>query len=87
MILVPRQLQRAGMTGRVPYYGGRLTPSHIYSLQHPGEPVPPSVGMPLTTRSTASPKDPKALRRLRKLHDDGVITDEELATLSARVTA
>ena len=24
MILVPRQLQRAGMTGNVPYYGGRF---------------------------------------------------------------
>ena len=86
MILVPRQLQRAGMTGRVPYYGGRLTPTQIYSLQHPDEPVPPGVRMQPTSRSSASPKQPKTLRRLRKLHDDGVITDEELATLSARVS-
>ena len=27
MLLVPRQLRRAGMTGNVPYYGGRLTPA------------------------------------------------------------
>ena len=27
MLLVPRQLQRSGMTGQVPYYGGRLTPA------------------------------------------------------------
>ena len=25
MRLVPRQLQRSGMTGQVPYYGGRIT--------------------------------------------------------------
>jgi hypothetical protein len=27
MRLVPRQLRRAGMTGNVPYYGGRFTPA------------------------------------------------------------
>jgi hypothetical protein len=85
MILVPRQLQRAGMTGRVPYYGGRLTPAQIYSLQHPDQPVPASVRTPSMSRSAAPAGNPKTLRRLRKLHDDGVITDEELAALSARV--
>ena len=85
MILVPRQLQRAGMTGPVPYYGGRLTPAHIYSLQHPEEPTPPSLRLPPMTRSAATPKEPKALRQLRKLHEKGVITDEELATISARM--
>ena len=29
MLLVPKQLQRAGMTGNVPYYGGRFTPAPI----------------------------------------------------------
>ena len=33
MLLAPRQLQRHGMTGAVPYYGGRLTPAHIYGIQ------------------------------------------------------
>ena len=87
MILVPRQLQRSSMTGQVPYYGGRLTPAHIYALQHPGQPVPDGLGLPRASRSAVTPKASKAIRRLRKLHDDGVITDDELATLSARVSA
>ena len=35
MILVPRQLARAGMTGNVPYYGGRFTPAQAYAASHP----------------------------------------------------
>ena len=31
MLLVPRQLQRVGMTGPVPYYGGRFTPAQAYA--------------------------------------------------------
>lgn len=42
MLLVPRQLRRAGMTGDVPYYGGRFSPSQAYAVSHPGPP-PPSV--------------------------------------------
>jgi hypothetical protein len=42
MLLVPRQLRRAGMTGEVPYYGGRLSPAQAYAVSHPGPP-PPSV--------------------------------------------
>jgi hypothetical protein len=88
MILVPRQLQRSGMTGQVPYYGGRLTPAHIYSLQHPQEQVPPSLRHPPMTRSASTPKkleEPEAVRRLRKLRDEGVLTDDEFATIAARV--
>jgi hypothetical protein len=35
MILVPRQLQRVGITGDVPYYGGRFTASQAYAAAHP----------------------------------------------------
>ena len=35
MLLVPRQLKRAGMTGDVPYYGGRFTPAQAYAASHP----------------------------------------------------
>ena len=35
MLLVPRQLMRSGMTGGVPYYGGRFTPSQAYAASHP----------------------------------------------------
>ena len=89
MILVPRQLQRAGMTGQVPYYGGRLTPAHIYALQHPDQPLPPSLRNPSMSRAATTPKPPKQpkdVRQLRKLRDKGVITEEEFRTISARVT-
>jgi hypothetical protein len=85
MILVPRQLQRSGMTGQVPYYGGRLTPAQIYSLQHPDEPLPPSLGQPPMGRATVAPKEPKMVRQLRKMRDKGVLTDEEFRSISARV--
>ena len=35
MLLVPRQLARTGMTGDVPYYGGRFTPAQAYAAAHP----------------------------------------------------
>jgi|SoimicmetaTmtHPA_FD_contig_31_18934198_length_1135_multi_3_in_0_out_0_2 hypothetical protein len=40
MLLVPKQLQRAGMTGNVPYYGGRFTPAQAYAASHPSAPPP-----------------------------------------------
>ena len=44
MLLVPRQLQRSGMTGAVPYYGGRLTPSQAWGASHPSATsLPPGV--------------------------------------------
>ena len=58
MLLVPRQLRRTGMTGDVPYYGGRFTPvrrmrPHTPSTRTAGaavfgerEPRPPAVGQP-----------------------------------------
>ena len=46
MLLVPRQLRRAGITGDVPYYGGRFTPAQAYAASHPtsASPPPPSTG-------------------------------------------
>lgn len=90
MILVPRQLQRSGMTGQVPYYGGRLTPAQIYSLQHPQEQVPATVRHPPMTRAATTPttpEEPGAVRRLRELRDQGVLTDDEFATFAARVVS
>ena len=44
MILAPRQLRRSGMTGNVPYYGGRFTPAQAYAASHPAPaPEPPQV--------------------------------------------
>lgn len=85
MILVPRQLQRSGMTGRVPNYGGRLTPAQIHALQHPDQQVPPSLQHLPVSRAAAPGKEPKVVRQLRKMRDRGVITEAEFATISARV--
>lgn len=77
MRLAPRQLQRAGMTGAVPYYGGRLTPAHISALQHqpPAEPPGPPPGR--------TPEQQLAL--LAELRADGVLTDDEFEALRTRV--
>ena len=48
MLLVPKQLQRVGMTGMVPYYGGRLSPAQAYGAAHPTAP-PPNFANPVTT--------------------------------------
>lgn len=77
------------MTGQVPYYGGRLTPAQIYSLQHPQEQVPPTLRHPPMTRSASTPPwaaEPEAVRQLRELRDQGVLTDDEFATFAARVS-
>ncbi len=47
MLLVPRQLRRVGMTGAVPYYGGRLSPAQAYAASHPAAP-PPTFADPMT---------------------------------------
>jgi hypothetical protein len=77
MRLVPRQLVRAGMTGNVPYYGGRLTPAQAYAASHP--PPPPAPAPPVA----GSGPDP--LGALQYLHDTGVITADEYRDLRARV--
>jgi hypothetical protein len=81
VILVPRQLQRVGMTGDVPYYGGRLGPAQAYAASHPR---PSPAPQPPTTRT---PRPPRAeqLAALQHLLDTGMITPEEHEQLSARV--
>lgn len=76
MILVPRQLRRSGMTGDVPYYGGRFTPAQAYAASHPPRPAPPPV--------VADPTE--TMRTLEELLDTGVITPEEHRELLSRVT-
>ena len=75
MLLVPRQLRRAGMTGDVPYYGGRFTPAQAYAASHPrARPVAP----PPPLRSDQ-------LAALQHLLDTGVISPEEHQELLHRV--
>ena len=92
MLLVPRQLRRAGMTGDVPYYGGRFSPAQAYAASHPGPP-PASVatavdGVGRTARPPApAPSHADTLASLQHLLDSGVISTEEYEQLRARVTA
>jgi hypothetical protein len=102
MLLVPRQLRRAGMTGDVPYYGGRFSPAQAYAASHPGPP-PPSVdtAVDVVGRTAGPPAAPPAtppappaptshgdtLASLRHLLDSGVLSAEEYEQLRARVTA
>jgi hypothetical protein len=82
MLLVPRQLRRAGMTGDVPYYGGRLSPAQAYAVSHPaGRPPPgPPPRQPVPARQGA---DTQAA--LRHLLETGVISEAEYRQLLARV--
>jgi hypothetical protein len=91
MLLVPRQLRRAGLTGDVPYYGGRFTPAQAYAVSHPSSPrpaaAPPSgslgrTAVPVTAKPARSAED--TLRTLERLRDEGVITPEEYDDLRSR---
>lgn len=73
MLLVPRQLRRSGMTGSVPYYGGRFTPAQAWAASHPsGPPAPPR------------PDRRDTEEALRHLRDSGVLTAEEYDELRTR---
>jgi hypothetical protein len=79
MLLVPKQLRRTGMTGNVPYYGGRFTPAQAYAAAHPSE----SIRRPKASLRSANPA--QTLEALQHLLDTGVITTPEYAELRARV--
>jgi hypothetical protein len=95
MLLVPRQLLRSGMTGGVPYYGGRFTPAQAWAAAHPtappmGSPAsgpavaairPPQPPVQAEAPSTDAPATKAALRQLR---ESGVLTDEEYDELLRR---
>jgi hypothetical protein len=97
MLLVPRQLQRSGMTGSVPYYGGRFTPAQAWAAAHPsasrGGPPPgaPGVGTgraPLPPGRTEAPVRNRADTEaaLRHLRESGVLTAEEYDELLTRTS-
>ena len=87
MLLVPRQLRRAGMTGDVPYYGGRLTPAHASAISRQAR---RSAAQPQALPS-APPPDPHRLadnlEALQRLLDGGVIDRAEYDELRGRVLA
>ena len=73
----------AGMTGAVPYYGGRFTPAQAYAAAHPQQPAPPPAPPP----EVHAPVLPRAdqVAALQRLLDIGVLTQEEFDELRARV--
>lgn len=92
MLLVPRQLQRSGMTGKVPYYGGRFTPAQAWAAAHPAQPPPgpaavPPAGFPAPPPSPSGARrgiDPNTKAALEHLHDTGVLTDAEFEEMVRR---
>lgn len=77
VVLVPRQLRFTGMTGNVPYYGGRLTPGQAYAASHPDQPPPPA--------SAPAPPQRDPLEALEQLREAGLIDDQEYEQLRARI--
>ncbi|KQW48398.1 hypothetical protein ASC77_06445 [Nocardioides sp. Root1257] len=76
VVLVPRQIRMTGMTGSVPYYGGRFTPRQAYAASHPPPRAP----------AAPPPADPQAsLAALDRLLAEGVITAQEHDDLRARI--
>ncbi len=89
MLLVPRQLKRSGMTGAVPYYGGRLTPAQAHAASHPqGAPPTGSQGARSPLAAAPPPPPPPPAREpseaLKGLLDSGVLTADEYERLLAR---
>ena len=70
----------AGMTGGVPYYGGRFTPAQAYAASHPPRPPAPP---PVAPAPVPSPAD--QVEALQHLLETGVLTQEEFDDLRARV--
>lgn len=90
MLLVPRQLQRTGMTGNVPYYGGRFTPAQAYAAAHPsaGRPAQAAPSEPAAMPvhgAAATTSQSEKLDALRTLLDSGVLTPGEYDELVTRV--
>ena len=73
VVLVPRQIQMAGMTGGVPYYGGRFTPAQAYAASHPSHPPHPASSGSRTGPLPGRPgRGVAAPARHRRAHPGGV---------------
>jgi hypothetical protein len=70
----------AGMTGAVPYYGGRFSPAQAYAAAHPARPPAPP---PAEHAPVVSQRD--QVEALQHLLDTGVLTQAEFDELRARV--
>lgn len=79
VVMVPRQVRMTGMTGNVPYYGGRFTPAQAYAASHP-PPAPPAPPV-----AEPAPDRRQSVSALKNLLADGVITPAEYDELLARL--
>ena len=94
MLLIPRQLLRSGMTGSVPYYGGRFSPAQAYAASHRSAPAPDRPGPGRSPVAAPPAPAPRAESRetpvadtqaaLRQLRDSGVLTSDEYDDLLTR---
>lgn len=77
-----------GMTGNVPYYGGRFTPAQAYAAAHPSGPraaaPPPTPARSPVPTSPARPRH-ETLQALDDLLASGIVTQDEYDGLRARV--
>jgi hypothetical protein len=84
VVLVPRQLKMTGMTGNVPYYGGRLSPAQAYAASHPPPAAAPAPRSPQPPPLPPAPRqDP--VEALDGLLASGVISEEEYHRLRDRL--
>jgi hypothetical protein len=89
MLLVPRHLQRSGMTGDVPYYGGRFTPSQAYAASHPRTSAtasaPPRAAGPvqvLVVRYEQPVFSGEVLAEIRRLEQAGLVALVDLLVVT-----
>lgn len=82
VLLVPRQIRMTGMTGTVPYYGGRFTPAQAHAAAHPR-----TAAAPLPPPSPAAPPRRDPVAALDELLAQGVITAAEHDELRARAAS
>ena len=87
VVLVPRQLRMTGMTGNVPYYGGRLSPAQAYAASHPRAAPAPPPAQPLAPAPPPAPAAPRQdpVKALDGLLESGVISEEEYHELRDRL--
>ena len=76
-----------GMTGNVPYYGGRFTPAQAFAASHPSpRPAPPRPAQPrVEPPNVAAPPRRDPLEALDHLLETGVVDQQEYEQLRARI--
>ena len=85
VVLVPRQLRMSGMTGNVPYYGGRFSPAQAYAASHPPPPRDLRRRRRLRRRRAPSADPVATLASLDQLLESGLVSREEYDDLRSRI--